>query len=371
MTWQRLFRVWLFALVLFAAGLEPQRSEACPAGQYHYVVYPACNIPEPTSRELVIVLNAYRGHGLSTHALGSIDNLTEVQDVEVRNGGGHYYIAIRNSGSLIWRFTGNVSAISRVVVLGSELGRGHTGVVGVPQERITFVASEDLTNSVPKTSCGGPSKACIADEYFTGPNLQTGMNGWDNTKLLQRQRWQARAIEVNSRVPTYIPMDRSDYEVELAKSSSMPRPEYSSGVVSIDPLAVVAEDILVAYPLLPKDAGIAQLISAGTLHPKGSQVYREVYQRWNEALSKRFANQFDPSFRFSLDVDYVVTGNMTLPLGLGGQRFLVAANVTSFGGKLGYRSCVFFEDGRSDDLGCVNLPKSKPIFRDIGRGTRD
>jgi hypothetical protein len=328
-------------------------------------------MPAPDRLETVVVLSAYRGDGLSTHALGSIDTVTEVQDVEVRTGGGPYYIAIRNHGSLIWRFTGNVDAISRVVVLGSELGRGRTGVVGVASERVTFVVSEDLTGTVGRTTCGRASKACVADEYFVGPNLPDVVHSFGRTKFNQRERWQARAIQVDRRIPTYIPMDQADAIAERAKLGKPPWPQYRSGVVAINPSTVVSEDVLVEYPLLPRDAGIGQLISAGTLHPKGSPRYREVYDRWDAALSQRFGNPLDQGFRFGLEVDYVVTGNMTLPLGLENVRFLVSAEVNAFGGTLDYRSCVFFEDRRSDHLGCVNRPKPEVTWRYVEAPYRD
>jgi hypothetical protein len=103
-------------ILLFAVHL--QNAHACVMPSVR--IFPACEISAPHSDERTAVVYVNSGNALSSVTPGSDAIVTEVVDIEVGVADKPHYIVLSSGKPIIWRFTGQIEAISRVVVLGSQ-----------------------------------------------------------------------------------------------------------------------------------------------------------------------------------------------------------------------------------------------------------
>ncbi|MBL4787069.1 MAG: hypothetical protein JKY49_16795 [Cohaesibacteraceae bacterium] len=154
-------------------------------------MFPTCEIASPRPDERVTVLYANGGAGLSPVALGNIQTLTEVVDVEVTAGDRPHYIAISSGKPIIWRFSGDIESISRVVVLGSQYrGQEHTGIVGIPREQIIY-AKTDLKSlgHVARNTCLSVYRACELSAHFEIPKADRMKIAYPDPNRLAYLKW--------------------------------------------------------------------------------------------------------------------------------------------------------------------------------------
>jgi hypothetical protein len=79
-------------------------------------------------RTAVVYVNS--GSALSSVTPGSDGMVTEVVDIEIGVADKPHYIVLSSGKPIIWRFTGRIDAVSRVVVLGSQFnGATRSGVI--------------------------------------------------------------------------------------------------------------------------------------------------------------------------------------------------------------------------------------------------
>jgi hypothetical protein len=79
-------------------------------------------------RTAVVYVNS--GSAFSSVTPGSDGMVTEVVDIEIGVADKPHYIVLSSGKPIIWRFTGRIDAVSRVVVLGSQFnGATRSGVI--------------------------------------------------------------------------------------------------------------------------------------------------------------------------------------------------------------------------------------------------
>jgi len=156
-------------IVLFTAGLEDVRACMGP----HQRMFPTCeiNAPHGDERTTMTIVYVNSGNALSSVTPGSDGIVTEVVDVEISLADKPHYIVLSNGKPIIWRFTGRIDAISRVIVLGSQFnGATRSGVVGVPRDRVIFPETDmQKLRSRSRSSCDSFYGACEASAYFDVP----------------------------------------------------------------------------------------------------------------------------------------------------------------------------------------------------------
>ena len=154
-------------IVLFTAGLEDVRACMGP----HQRMFPTCEINAPHGDERTTIVYVNSGNALSSVTPGSDGIVTEVVDVEISLADKPHYIVLSNGKPIIWRFTGRIDAISRVIVLGSQFnGATRSGVVGVPRDRVIFPETDmQKLRSRSRSSCDSFYGACEASAYFDVP----------------------------------------------------------------------------------------------------------------------------------------------------------------------------------------------------------
>jgi hypothetical protein len=117
------------------------------------------------------VICANSGKALSSISLGDANGITEVVDVEIGVSERPHYIVLSSGKPIIWRFSGRLDLVSRVIVLGSQYGGNiKFEIIGIPRSSIiTPDANIGAVNELPWTSCTSKYYACEASAYFDIP----------------------------------------------------------------------------------------------------------------------------------------------------------------------------------------------------------
>src|ERR1700722_18138008 len=274
--------VKLLIFLFFSAHLE--NAQACM--WQHIRTFPTCEISAPRSNERTTVVYVNSGSALSSVTPGGDGIVTEVVDIEIGVADKPHYIVLSSGKPIIWRFTGRIDAISRVVVLGSQYnGATRSGVVGVPHDKILFVKTdmEKLRKWMQtQSSCDTFYLACDASTYFDIPKaarmelagvapserygvdefierlrgdvVRIPQDGWVEAGL--RGGWQAgtdgwTAIAKSGPFGRYEPVGGMG-AVETSQN-------YERGLIKIDAASVVSPETVRDYSILPGIAGIRQL----------------------------------------------------------------------------------------------------------------
>jgi hypothetical protein len=336
----RMVRSLSLAFILFAACLE--NAHACMGA--HQRTFPTCEISAPRSDERTTVVYVNSGSALSSVTPGSDRMVTEVVDIEIGVADKPHYIVLSSGKPIIWRLTGRIDAVSRVIVLGSQFnGATRSGVVGVPRDRIVFAKTdlETLKNRMTvRSSCDSFYSACEASAYFDIPKAArmhlagdepSGRYGVD--QFVERVRGdvvripQDGWVEAGQRVQQLADgwqITPGRHESAGGEGYVETSQNYERGLIRIDAVSVISPETVRDYSILPAIAGIQQLLADGSLVGPDDPRFKAAYDKWNEGISGPYRSEFGPSFLFSYKVNYLTTRPMMLPAGLDRIVLLVA-----------------------------------------------
>jgi hypothetical protein len=352
----------LFGLIALLAALQASPAAACMGP--HTRTFPVCEISTPRDGERVTAIYVHGGQGLSSVALGSDDQVTEVVDIEVEAGDKPHYIALSSGKPVIWRFTGRVDTVSRVVVFGSQLsGSSYAGIVGIDPGRILFTKADlEKLKNIRATTCDSFYSACEISSYFdvskAGRMELAGPAPARRHRVDQFvERFTAGTIRIpqDGWIEIGIPDPRAAgpapangrHEAFRGFFYSKSSQSYERGLIRLDADSVVSQEKVSEYRTLPGPAGIRQLLESGALVPPGTPQFDAAYEKWNESLSRLYGSHLDPSFLFNYHVDYLLTRPARLPAGLLSPVFLVAEDVeTPQIPRDALGACLFFADQR-------------------------
>jgi hypothetical protein len=358
-------------ILVFAARLE--NAYACM--EPHQRTFPTCEISAPRSDERTTIVYANGGSALSSVTPGIDAVVTEVVDIEIGVADKPHYIVLSSGRPIIWRFTGRIDAISRIVVLGSQYnGATRSGVVGVPPDRIVFAKTdmEKLKNRT-RTSCDSFYSACEASAYFEIPKaarmqlagdapseclgvdqfverlrggvIRIPQDGWVEAEA--RGQWQTGADGWTSMsgpaLGRYEPFGGTGY-VETSQT-------YERGLINIEAASVISPETVRDYSVLPAIAGIRQLLADGSLVSPDDARFKAAYDKWNEDISRPYRSKFDQNFLFSYKVNYLTARPMKLPAGVNRIALLVGEGVEApdMNGNY-YEACLYYADLRDVQL---------------------
>lgn len=366
-----------FILVALSLTTIPTASSACMMP--HERVFPTCEVSAPTMDERTTVIYANSGAGLSSLAVGNELSITEVVDVEIDASSKPHYIALSSGKPLIWRFSGEVETISRIVVFGSQYrGPEFAGIVGVPEEKIHWSQIDfEALKSVGPHSCPSVYRACELSAYFQipeadrmmlvgarpadrfqvdqfverlrGHTIRIPQDGWSEAK--ERGRWVETGGVAKMTGPAsgrYEAFGGTGYNQDEA---------HERGIIEIPEKDLISPSPAQRYDVFPGEIGLNQLVIEGVLVAKGEPEFEVVYEKWDDEISAPFRSQFDPDFSFAYKIDYLVKAPTRLPTGLTGKSFLVAAGVEqpSLGANRQFNACLFFADLRDLPIDTIRI----------------
>lgn len=221
----------------------------------------SCGFPRPAQNAQILLIGTNGGEALSTVSLGGDEVEVSVSDVWVEPGDQPLYVLLTSSDAMIWRFSGTVGRIAQVVASSywpDGEGPRRVGVTGLPAARVYFVPNRDCLRSYssPKSQrsrttarkvsqlLGHVAVAVIGRSRVGKVNLPTGV-------------FERKAVN-----PDAVKIVQSESSAPLWRYMHW---KYRGGLVRIDPKAVVSPWPAKTYTLLPRYAGLAQLVDRGAL----------------------------------------------------------------------------------------------------------
>jgi hypothetical protein len=312
----------LFASVL-AMGL--QLAVAMPSrAQSSERAVPACTKAAVPNNHLFVALTGYRGDTLTNIEIGRGTDPTTIVQVMVAPGDEPITIfAIAYSG-VVWEFVGDVQRVQRVFAFSTNPDR-RVGVKGLPFERIEFPRDGTCLSKLPDR----------ADNIKDLSRALRFMYGREPNRVGYGYTARAHAFAVPD-----TGLIESKPDGDPNRSHELYR-FYPGGYRELD-AATVAAPHAVTVPETPPDiAGLIQLEALGAIRaPRAEEVAALA-----EGASRPYAT-LSPNYRMRVQIDYVITRDITLPSGLAAynKKFLVLPGVPSPRGHPG-NSCIAYMDG--------------------------
>lgn len=220
---------------------------------------PGRTLPPAAADDQIILFGAYEGDAISTVSVAGQDEDTQTARVVITPGARPLYIVLPSYEQIIWRFEGDVSRVSQVVLA----GYGPSGVTGIAADRVADVSQTDGIR--------------FGDFYETGSDegrharaaleaaLGRGVDVFAGSYTVGTLTLPAATVEESPSGDVPAGFDPAVYQLGLWFSPG--------GVVSIDPLAVVSSLPAERYEVLPHGFGLAQLVATGALDARGDYFY--------------------------------------------------------------------------------------------------
>lgn len=219
-----------------------------------------CSMPS-AGEAMVVVFGVYEGQALSTVALGSRDEVTGVLDVVIERGDQPLYVVLSAYGGLIWRFSGDLDRVQRVVLVAGRADDQDrhgplAGVVGLPPERVTTTDHRRCFSYAyqPGSMKAAVVAATVRRAAGKAPDVLAGHYGLAAVRLPSAMGAEASR---DDRPPAPASFDRGQWNTMLQFNPA--------GLIAIDPETVVSAAPVLAYDVLPQQAGLAQLVGSGDL----------------------------------------------------------------------------------------------------------
>lgn len=289
-----------------------------------------CRLPAPSAETQAIYIGGGRGISVSTVAIDGVDKTTSFATLEIEKGTQPLYIVSILGDTMVLRVTGATERVERFVVGGDKV----TGVVGLPADVVTFVPSADCkipSAREPDTMNWSQANSAlthaldrkvqmIVDYSFGRLQVPSGQNTKPKTKPSRYSTLVIRKGKERFRMTEdgFVSNDQCEganeeepREIHILKrklASSFP-----GGIEIIVPEEVLTNGKAVEYDVLPREAGLTQLVKSGALSKQRDGTY---------SINKPFA-------RF--------------PAGISDLRFILRSGVPIPEGDLG-RGGIFIEE---------------------------
>ena len=260
---------------------------------------PACPAPPPLRDSQFVLLGTSRGGALATVATGSLQDFTTVVRVHIDAGAMPLSVIAASRGNVIWKLswaTGRVRQFTvqvpqgRIRVAGDAAARevgpeSGAGVIGLAPDVVSFVPAMSCLTPFgsPDDSAAVIAAARLAAQFGRPLDQVMAHSGAGSIALPSGVvRVSARGLRghrvlidgkqhiVINRKPVLI-----DDSMDHAQAPGKPSADtglqqkiarsFPEGVMKIDPAEVVAPGPVVAYAVLPGQAGLLQLIEAGLI----------------------------------------------------------------------------------------------------------
>jgi Ca2+-binding EF-hand superfamily protein len=244
----------------------------------------ACAMPKASDRAVVVLLSAYEADALSTTTIGSQDVAVGTGTITVQPGAEPIYLVVASFRPTIWRFSGAVERIERVVLAGNNTApnaglKGQVplvGATGIAAERLTLLSRPgcvsyftDAPSTKSATAAGlvrresGREPSVVSGHYevagFSVPSGEVASRRDDRNR--------SRLVIIKESGTLRLEGDTSGIVVRRPSESLVSELNRFSpgGVVEIDPKTVVASKPAEPYEVLPQQAGLIQLVQSGAL----------------------------------------------------------------------------------------------------------
>ncbi|MGQ3353052.1 MAG: EF-hand domain-containing protein [Phreatobacter sp.] len=243
---------------------------------------PACNLPRASEAAEVMLISGYEGDALSTATIGSQDVVTRTAAIHVAPGRQPLYLVLATHTPTIWRFTGAVDRLERVVLSSNRAAAPQAaplvGAVGLSADRVTFVARVNCLRYFSELPSGQAAVAAAVVRAETGkePGVVAGRYAISLVDLASGTFRSAAPPPSEEIIREWAGSPGSDAPAGTAAIAAVRREFdrfYGGGLVRIDPAQTVSSLPAAPYEVLPAQAGLMQLLMRGALGTNGSREF--------------------------------------------------------------------------------------------------
>ena len=295
----------------------------------------SCGLPGAPSDARVLLLVVYEGQALSTAAIGGDDEEIHVVDVHIERGDNPLFVVATGHSSIIWRFSGAVDRVVRLVADSFQRGKDggpRTGVTGLPADRIHFPAARDCTpdyGSMKKAGKNNPKTKILAS--LIGHGIDDAFFSYDAALV----SLPGGAVDEKFDYPDRVELPKGTPGEPLWREMLRFNP---GGLVRIDPDSVVSVMPVKLFNILPQQAGLAQLLDDGALKPYGAMKSIEIGELQKAQEQKDYIPQF-----LTTPSALVIQRKITFPAGLYGAHkvtFILPPGVPEPDGNPGHSDVI-------------------------------
>lgn len=256
----------------------------------------ACEAPLASAEAEVHLVGASKGSGVSSVSVSGQDRLTSVAKINVEAGETPLYLILTSGSPIIWQLTGAVNRLENVVLSGPENDEGKimAGATGLSDAKTTFVSSSKCVYQVTKIESVSNIRAWVQSTDLvgtatveiqghgkvhelalpSGKNLDQPSKAAAYGKKLSYVTSSVGVSDSSGHSPAIRQLMAGPVNRKLQQVLQRFNP---GGVVSMAKEAVSSDVEAQYYELLPKEAGLAQLVAAGKLEPVRFG-HRDVYR---------------------------------------------------------------------------------------------
>ena len=288
-----------------------------------------CAMPKPTEGARVVLFQGV-AEALSSVTIGSQDVATRTGAIVVEAGREPLYLVVASVLPTIWRVSGAVDRVERLVLAGVHTGPNRgvpgepplIGATGVPRERVTFLRHPHCLRAHEPADTWIETADRLLKYEIGRSNVRRGAFGEVSEVTVpsfkhRTLRREPRPIVVFERSnSTVLTFGNSSKKIVLSGRNDLNQELklfVPAGVTQVDASAVVGSLPAEGYEVLPQQAGLIQLMHAGAV------------TRDDEG-------------------DFIIQQKIRLPAELhGGHKFRVPAGVPEPDGDPG-RTCVWLEE---------------------------
>lgn len=295
----------------------------------------SCGLPKAPADIRVLLLVAYEGQALSTVGIGGDDEEVHVIDVRVEAGDNPLFVVATSGSSVIWRFSGALDRVVRLVADSFQRakdGSPRTGVTGLPADRIHFPAARDCTpdyESMKKAGMNNPKTKVLAG--LIGHDIDDIVFSYDAALV----SLPGGAVDEKFEYPDRVELPKGTPGEPLWREMLRFNP---GGLVRIEPGAVVSALPVKPFKVLPQQAGLAQLLDDGALKPQGKHNLIEVEELKKAYEQKDYVPQYTTT-----PAAFVIQRKITYPAGLYGAHkatFILPPGVPEPEGTAGHSEVI-------------------------------
>jgi Ca2+-binding EF-hand superfamily protein len=219
-----------------------------------------CALPSLAADAKLILFGTAAGAGVSNVSLGGDDEVIEVADVVVEPGAEPLVLVLTSRAAMIWRISGATDRLIRAIVASDKSvhagGSARGGVIGLPRDRVSFAGRTDCVPAFSRPDDEDRAATALAAALGRPADL-VHTAGRTGTVHLP-----SGSNDLQRRLQEALAPPRRDPAAELYDAV---RHEFPSSLITINPDDVVSPVAATRYPVLPLEAGIAQLVDEGAV----------------------------------------------------------------------------------------------------------
>lgn len=275
-----------------------------------------CAVPPVPDNVRFVLLGAARGLEVPTATLTGQDEMTAAGMVEIEAGAGKLWVVAAADGPMLWRLSGAVDRVDRLVVIPDmpDDRPAAAGVVGLPAEKVAFAGAGNcrIRDILQQKKAADSVNRLLAEMFGRVP---------DDTVAVQNfVRISLPGGNVFDKLAQGAPED-ADLPLDVwQQSQGFGR----VSIVDVDPAQVRATGKVETYAVLPGEAGIVQLMRAGSIvsrprqsfrKPDGTPLQMQTIYRGNLFEIVKPIPRFPGGFSNRNPVTFVLAKDVPLPAG--------------------------------------------------------